>query len=72
MLIDAEPELSSLCLYTCDDGMFWGVGSEELTFRVWHRIIAVNDGDLSNFGTLDIKRTRNFASVAEGLQTFSV
>lgn len=66
-----EGDFSSLSLFTLHDESFWDLGSEALTSRVWQRIIAVHDVDLSNFSRIDVKRTPHVSASAKGLQTFA-
>lgn len=47
------------------------MGSEALSYRVWKRIIAVDDIYLAIFGTMDVNRTRHVVAVVKGLQTFA-
>lgn len=37
---------------------------------MWQRIIALDDVDLSNFGTMETKQKLHVAAVAKGLSTF--
>lgn len=44
------------------------MSTETLESRAWQRIIAVDDNHRANFGMIDLKRTRNVATVVKGLQ----
>lgn len=68
---DAENEFSLLSLYEWDDKFYWVVSTDAISSRVWQCIIAVDDIDLANFVTIDVKRTRHVVAIANGLQTFA-
>lgn len=47
------------------------MSTDALASLVWQRFIAVDDINLANFGTIDMKRTGHVAAVARDLQTFA-
>lgn len=51
-------------------GFYWDVSTEALSSRVWKRIIAVDDIDMANYGTMEMKRKRHCAALAKRLLTF--
>lgn len=47
------------------------MSTDALASRVLQHIIAVDDTDLANYGTIEVKCTRHVGPVAKVLQTFA-
>lgn len=71
VLADVESDFESLSLHAWDGEFFWGVDTESLASRVYQWINTVDDIDLANYGTVDVKRSRYVAAVAKGFQMFA-
>lgn len=61
MLSNAEDEFSSLVLLAWDDDFYLGVTTDALASQLWKFIIVVDDVDLANYGTIDVKRAHHLA-----------
>lgn len=72
VLADAANDYQLLEPYACDGEFFWRVGVEALRSRVWQNVIAVDDVDLSSFGSFDTRPEKYLAAVAKGMLTFGV
>lgn len=47
------------------------MSTDALASLVWQNVIAVDYVHLANFGTIEVKSTRNLVAVTKGLLTFS-
>ena len=63
----ADDDYAQLVLYAWDGLFYWGVESEALSSRVWRDVIAVDDADLSYFGSSTSKMSRHVAEVMKGM-----
>lgn len=63
---DAASGFAQLGLYAWDGQFHWVVDVKAFASRVWRNIIAVDDIELSYFGSVHEKRTRHVSDVAKG------
>lgn len=62
---DGKTMFAQLGLYTWDEKYYWGVDVEALASLAWRYVIAVYDVDLSYYGSVDRKRTRDVSDVVK-------
>lgn len=71
MLADATQGHSQLELYAWEGRLYSDVDVEDLASRVWHRIFAVDDIDLSYDGSVHTKRVQKVNDVAKGMMSLA-
>lgn len=67
VLSDSENNSEKLALNTWDGLFFWAVDTEALLPCLWRNIIALDDNDLSYYGTSGSRRSCNVDWVMKGM-----